>query len=466
MLDIMGRAVALNAGGSKGAASSFYLPLDRAVRALSNIQMGKSVTRGTLQTIFRHSAFDEVKRLGLIPKTEGVVRKAFPKETGMLVVDQVVPSSVAHDQLQPGDILVRFGGELQTKFIPIEDYMDNHIGEMVHVEIERGGVSYAYTFKIQDLHAITPSRFFEVSGAIFHELSYQQARNTSLPVGSVFMAQSGHMLVRARIKTFGIVTAIGVHETPTLDEFIKVMKTLPNGTRTTVQFFMFKDRHRVRTAVFTMDRQWFPMQLSTRNDTDGLWHAVRFEPPVESFTPEIPSTPALPLTYPKNEKAERVLQSLVLVTFNIPFAVDGIGRSTSYSGAGVVVDKVRGHVLVDRNTVAMPLGDVALTVAASIEVAGTVVFIHPIHNYAIVQYDPKLIGPTIVHEVHLEEMELKVSQNLEFIGLTGGFTSVMQSTKISKIDRLNLADTNPPQYRASNVEVLQYDFCVNIYNVR
>ena len=141
VVNVDGEVVALNAGANSSAASSFFLPLDRVKRALSKLQNGEPVTRGTLQTTFRSEPFDELRRLGLTEESEALARKRFPGQTGMLTVEQVIPESPAAGVLESGDILISVNGELVVEFVPLAAVLDGHVGEEIAVTVERGGRS-------------------------------------------------------------------------------------------------------------------------------------------------------------------------------------------------------------------------------------------------------------------------------------------------------------------------------------
>ena len=57
----------------------------------------------------------------------------------MLVVDSVIPGGPADGLLEPGDVLVRIQGEVVVHFLPMEALLDDHVGQRVSVEVERGG---------------------------------------------------------------------------------------------------------------------------------------------------------------------------------------------------------------------------------------------------------------------------------------------------------------------------------------
>ena len=78
VIDIEGRVLALNAGGATSAASSFYLPLGRVVRALKLLQDEKPVPRGTLQTVFSYTPFDEFEASGFAQRERNASAQALP----------------------------------------------------------------------------------------------------------------------------------------------------------------------------------------------------------------------------------------------------------------------------------------------------------------------------------------------------------------------------------------------------
>ena len=206
VVNIEGEVVALNAGANNSAASSFFLPLDRIERALQKLQKGEDVTRGTLQTTFRSEPYDELRRLGVTEESEALARKRFPDQTGMLTVDHVIPGSPASEVLAPGDILIRVDGELVTEFVPLAAILDDHVGEEIAIQVERGGRRIDAIVLVDDLHAITPDEYLEFGDAIVNPLSYQQARHYNRAVEGVYVANPGYLLSRAAIPRGAVIT--------------------------------------------------------------------------------------------------------------------------------------------------------------------------------------------------------------------------------------------------------------------
>ena len=101
VLNSQGHAIALNAGGKMGTSAGFFLPLDRAVRALRRLQRSEPVTRGTLQAVLLHQPFDEARRLGLPAGEEAAYRQQRPEARGLLVFSEVSDSRAANGHIKP-----------------------------------------------------------------------------------------------------------------------------------------------------------------------------------------------------------------------------------------------------------------------------------------------------------------------------------------------------------------------------
>ncbi|XP_043695040.1 protease Do-like 7 isoform X2 [Telopea speciosissima] len=578
VIDWQGRAVALNAGSKSSSASAFFLPLERVVRALKFLQKGwdsfgnkweaVNIPRGTLQVTFLHKGFDETRRLGLQSETEQMVRHASPiAETGMLVVDSVVPGGPAHKHLEPGDVLVRVNGEVLTQFLKLETLLDDSVDKRINLQIERGGTSLTVELVVQDLHSITPNYFLEVSGAVIHPLSYQQARNFRFNCGLVYVAEPGYMLYRAGVPRHAIIKKFAGEEISALDELILVLSKLSRGARVPLEYISYTDRHRSKSVLVTVDRhEWYAApQIYTRDDSSGLWTARPALAPgslflsssincdiltsgtvastiaeagvveqipqkhskecadgfngvetscehvnevphsgedsnvetkkrrVEENSSENGATTSDCLMQEANEEkledprtleniglrpyqvavasnasvAERVIEpTLVMFEVHVPSScmVDGV-HSQHFFGTGVIVyhSQHMGLAAVDRNTVAISVSDVMLSFAAfPVEIPGEVIFLHPIHNYALVAYDPSALGAAGASAVRaaelLPEPALRRGDSVYLVGLSRSLQATSRKSIVTNpCAALNIGSADCPRYKATNMEVIELD---------
>jgi S1-C subfamily serine protease len=449
VIDIRGRVLALNAGGATGAASSFYLPLDRVRRALQLIQQGKPVTRGTLQTEFRYRPYDELRRLGLLAATEAEVRKAQPDGTGMLVVSDVQPGSGSDGVMLPGDVLVRVNGTLVTRFEPLEAVLDDSVGSTVELQLQRGGKLYTARLKVDDLDAITPAAYVEFGDTVVHTLSYQEARAFHRPVRGVFVAASGYMFDGAGVPRGAVITEVNSKKVEDLSDFLGLVATLGDGAEMAVRYTTIDDPNGSQLRSVRIDRRWFPARQCQRDDKAGYWQCTDL-PAVAKVAAPAPASTQLPRIDDKH--AAEIAPSLAFVTFDMPYSISGV-TERNYHGVGLIIDAERGLLITDRNTVPVSMGDVRLTFAGTIEIPGEIVYVHPLHNLAVIHYDPKLIGTTPVHAAKLSTEPLKPGETVNVVGMDGGGIIKSRTTTIADVSPLQLPLSRSVMFRETNLEV-------------
>ena len=448
VVNINGEVVALNAGANNSAASSFFLPLDRIERALRELQKDAPVTRGTLQTTFRSKPYDELRRLGLTDESERVARETFPKQTGMLTVAQVIPGSLASELLAPGDILIRVNGDLITKFVPLEAILDSHVGKEIEIQVERGGKRIVANVRVDDLHAITPDEYLEFGDGIVNQLSYQQARHYNRQPEGVYVANPGYLLSRAAIPRGAVIIEMDGESIRTLDDFELALAELADGQRALVRYVTMENPQNSVVRLLEMDRVWFPSKRCSRDDELGVWPCRDL---AEGPEGEVQEQGETRLTKYRDPIVRAIAPSLVVVTFDLPYTLSGVAER-HYYGTGLIVDKERGYVLVDRNTVPIGIGDVSITFAGSLEVAGKVEQLHPLHNYAIVSYDPESIGDTPVKQAQLNTKSLQPGDEVWVVGIKGDHQLLHQKSTVSSVEPLMLPLSRTLRFRDSNIE--------------
>ena len=320
VLDIQCRAVALNAGGSIKSASSFYLPLDRVVRALKLIQEGKPVPRGTLQTEFKHSSYDELKRLGLPQEIEKECRQR-NEGTGLLSISGILPEgpgSVAGFEV--GDILVEcyeatFGRRYIDNFFSLWEVIDESVNKEIELTFYRGKEQKVVTVTVQDLYSITPNTFLEIGEAIVHPLSYQFARSHHLPCKGLFVATSGIFNWSNTTRNF-LITQLDGREVDSLDTFIEIIMSINDYKRVGFRYLNlggWEDEF----GMVEIDYHFFITAQFTRNG--GVWERKVLTPTPAAESGILKTAPELPI---QEMWSEKLRKSVVMIQCCQPYSID------------------------------------------------------------------------------------------------------------------------------------------------
>ncbi|KAK3366450.1 serine protease-like protein [Podospora didyma] len=458
VVNINGYAVALQTGGrADGASTDYFLPLDRPLRALKCLQDKKPITRGDIQCQFLLKPLDECRRLGLGPEWEAQMRKTFPKETNMLVAQMVLPDGPSHGKVEVGDVLVKVNDEMLTQFSRFDAILDSLVGETVTLLLSRRGEKVEVQIEIGDLHKITPDRFVSVSGGIFHDLSYLQALRHGVACNGVYVCEAGGSWRFDSGDNNWLVQSIDHKETPDIKTFIEVMQDVPDKARVVVAYKHLRDLHTLNTAIMQINSYWTnKMKLAVRSDRTGLWDFSDLADTLPLIPPVPTKATFITLKNIQEPAVAKLIQSLVYVSCNISLKADGFPRDWPW-GMGLVIDADKGLVVTSRAIVPHNFCDITITIAESIHVAANILFLHPHKNYAIIQYDPKLVDASVL-SAQLSSEEIAQGASTYFIGFNESGRIVHALTTATDIFPMNTPhDPGRSRYRAVNIDAIKID---------
>ncbi len=457
VINEQGQVLALQAGGSFRANTNMFFPLDRVEHALKKIQNNETIIRGSLQTTFVHRSFAELKRLGLKDNEENVFREEFPDSLGALIVADLISQGPTAQLLEPGDILYRVDGQLINQFIPLESYLDSHVAQNIQLEVIRGGKLIIGNVEVSSLTDITPTRYLEIGQAVLHNLSYQQVRHMNRPLKGVVLAASGYMFSNAGVSTGSIISSINKIDITNLDDAIAALESIPEGKEFPVRFFSRYDPQNDSLSIVKNDRQWHSakvcdhsLKIDDVEDAGWVCHAIKLAPPKEAAEVQNAEHPTQ-----QTDLATSIAPSLVWVQFTTPYKVDG-GTSRN-SGSGLIIDAEKGLIVVDRSTVPASLGEIKLTFAGSVRVAAEVAFIHPLHNLALLKYDPSLLGTTNVQSAKLSSVAPVFGDEVHVVGTNYDYKILEQKRTISSYSPLKISKSRVPKFQDANLMVITTD---------
>ena len=495
ILNAHGEAVAMVSTTLRATKLSYHVPLDRCKYTLDCLVQGHHVPRGTLQAAFsfRDEAhvqgltesnlaiadfFREqaVKDRGSVDGEEGETLRdeaveEKPEVSGLLQVDIALAGGSGEIAgLRKGDWLLSINDAAVASFVEMEEILDGAVGKTVDLAVVRGEEVMRLKTDVQDFHELDPSEYIEVSNAIVHHVEFITAMVYKIAMEGVFVAQAGYMF-RDVVPDMSVVTMIGDKTTRNLDEFQQAIDAYTNGSLVRVQFFLPTDPERVRFRMLQIEKQWFAYQRGVRDATTGQWdltdcktgHALRGETAEtrvsvytamtydsedlgEQFHPRVMTSVRKERGFFKsalrglsmsftggNGRFKELHNAVVSIKFTSPFVVDSMQQDEASKGrcVGVVVDKELGLVLTERFTVFTTLGDALITFNSIVSIAARVVFVHPLHLYSILQYDPtELVGHDIVrvNALPLAENRVEMGENVLYAGLSIKYTRSLDPT--------------------------------------
>ncbi|MEP1385476.1 MAG: trypsin-like peptidase domain-containing protein [Paraglaciecola sp.] len=445
VINVKGEVIALNAGSQSKSANSFFVPLDKIKLALKKLQNKQTITRGSLQTTFVSTPYAELQRLGLSDEMSTQYRKLNPELKGLLVVRSIVPDSPAYNLLAVGDVLLTMENQAVATFSKLETYLDSHANKNINMSVLRRGEILSFDLQVTDLKDITPSAYLKFDDGIFHDLSYQQARHFNKPISGVYVALSRYLFNQGGVPSRSVITEFNGVKIKNINDLNAQLKVIEDGTKVNLRYFDFSTPNTTNYGLVEINRRWFEHSLCTKNTELGYWPCKTFDAPTDRTPKEVKADPTTVIT-------DNIEDALVMVKFNSPYSIQGRSGISSTTGTGVIVDAKKGWVIAPRSVVLSTLGDVKLVFKNQLEIVAKVEYIHPIHNLALVSFEPNKIHNINLAQITMKPENLQAGDEVLQVGLNYDGIVEYRATTVDSTEELWINQYQVPRFIDTNLK--------------
>ncbi len=280
-------------------------------------------------------------------------------------------------------------------------------------------------------------------------MSVQHARAMNRPQTGVVVMKPGYFFTRDGVPRGSVITELDGETVTDIDQFVEAIRKAPKDEKLLLRFVVPGREFSSEIAQITINNRWFGHRFCERVDDARFWDCREMELPELQAT-QIDGVDAVPRY--DDSLLNAVAPAMVRVDFSIPYSVDNV-YARHFKGVGLVIDREQGLVAVDRNTVPIGLGDVDITFFGSQVLEGQVVFLHPRHNIALVQYDSSLLLDAEFEELTLADSDFAIPDDITMVAYREDGT--FRPHQIDDMSRLTINFQPPglPRFQQASLDV-------------
>jgi S1-C subfamily serine protease len=237
LMNTKGEAIGLEYGGNKTYGMS--LKGSYVTKVLNAIKAGKQPIRKHMGAICELYSLDKATQYRHFPKdVMNQYLKDFQDARNRVVaVQYTIPGTPAHDILKPGDIIWSIDDKrIGPSLFVLDDAMDNSSTNIAKMTIYRDGQKIEKELPLYDIEANKVDKLLVFAGATFFEADDYVSAKSGIPLQklSLVNVQTGSSFSTIPVsftqndRTFYrfLVTAVDGHNTPHLDDLIKIVPDL------------------------------------------------------------------------------------------------------------------------------------------------------------------------------------------------------------------------------------------------